>query len=235
MSDARGTQHDADPRPRFPALPYVAPFAAFALLLVAAPRLPIGQPWESLLRVAVLGVVTWYFARRVPEWAAPRRAAASVGLGLAVFALWVGPDLLFPGYRAGPLFQNGLTGKLATSLPAEALRSPLVLALRTARAALLVPVIEELFWRAWLPRFVQDADFRRVPLGRYTPLAFWATALLFASEHGPFWDVGLAAGVVYNWWMMRTRSLADLVIAHAVTNAALCAYVIATGRWEYWL
>ena len=58
-----------------------------------------------------------------------------------------------------------------------------MLALRSARAALLVPVIEELFWRGWLPRVVQDADFRRVPLGRYTPLAFWATALLFASEH----------------------------------------------------
>ena len=220
---------------RYPSLPYVAPFAAFALFLVAGPRLPLGQPWESLLRVVVLAAVTWYCARAVPEWATPRRASASVGIGLAVFALWVGPDLLFPGYRASPLFQNSLTGSLSSSLPAEALRSPLVLALRTARAALLVPVIEELFWRGWLPRFVQDADFRRVPLGRYTPLAFWATVLLFASEHGPFWDVGIVAGIAYNWWMARTRSLADLVIAHAVTNAALCAYVIATGRWEYWL
>ncbi|HET7458072.1 MAG TPA: CAAX prenyl protease-related protein [Gemmatimonadaceae bacterium] len=220
---------------RYPSLRYVGPFAVFAVLLVAGPRLPIGPPWESIGRVVVLAAVTWFFARRVPEWAPPRQAVASTLVGLAVFALWIAPDLLFPGYRRGPLFQNSLTGTLASSLPAEALRSPLVLALRTARAALLVPVIEELFWRAWLPRFVQNADFRRVPLGRYTPLAFWATALLFASEHGPFWDVGLAAGAAYNWWMWRTRSLSDLVLAHAVTNAALCAYVLATGRWEYWL
>jgi hypothetical protein len=58
---------------------------------------------------------------------------------------------------------------------------------------------------------------------------------LFASEHGSYWEVGLAAGIVYNWWMLRTRSLADCMLAHAVTNGALSAFVIATGAWRYWL
>jgi membrane protease YdiL (CAAX protease family) len=59
--------------------------------------------------------------------------------------------------------------------------------------------------------------------------------VLFASEHGAYWDVGLAAGVAYNWWMVRTRSLGDLILAHAVTNLCLSVYVIAAGKWEYWL
>jgi len=58
---------------------------------------------------------------------------------------------------------------------------------------------------------------------------------IFALEHGPYWDVGLAAGALYNWWMLRTRSLGDLMISHAATNACLSAYVIWSGRWEYWL
>ena len=80
-----------------------------------------------------------------------------------------------------------------------------------------------------------SADVERVPLGAYTHLSFWATALLFASEHGSFWDVGLAAGVAFNWWMVRTRNLGDCILAHAVTNACLAAYVLTAGRWEYWL
>ena len=92
-----------------------------------------------------------------------------------------------------------------------------------------------LFWRAWLPRWIDRAkDFREVPLGQYSRAAFWLTAILFASEHGALWDVGLAAGLLYNWWMRRTRSLGDLILAHAVTNACLSVYVLTRGRWEYW-
>ena len=97
------------------------------------------------------------------------------------------------------------------------------------------PVLEELFWRGWMMRWLIDHNFLKVPLGKYTPTAFWVVALLFASEHGPYWEVGLAAGIIYNWWLVRTRSLADCILAHGVTNALLCAWVLATGQWQYWL
>jgi hypothetical protein len=74
-----------------------------------------------------------------------------------------------------------------------------------------------------------------VPLGRYTAVSFWAVALLFAAEHGPYWEVGLIAGVAYNWWLVRTRNLADCVLAHAVTNALLAGYVLVFNQWQYWL
>ena len=53
-------------------------------------------------------------------------------------------------------------------------------------------------------------------------------AALFASEHGSYWEVGLAAGILYNWWVVRTRNMADCILAHAVTNAILSAYVLLT-------
>jgi hypothetical protein len=152
-----------------------------------------------------------------------------------VFALWIAPDLLIKGYRHSWLFENALMPKVATSLSIDGMMSWPVLALRMIRAVVIVPIAEELFWRAWLMRWLIDQDFERVPLGRYTAQSFWLVAALFASEHGPYWDVGFAAGVLYNWWMVRTRSLGDLILAHAVTNFSLRVYVIAFGKWEYWL
>ena len=84
-------------------------------------------------------------------------------------------------------------------------------------------------------RWIINTDFRQVPMGTYSAQSFWLTAVLFASEHGPYWEVGLIAGVLYNWWMVRTKSLGDCILAHAITNGLLCGYVLMTGKWEYWL
>lgn len=214
-------------------LAWTGPFALFILWLAVDGALPVANPAREILRDGVLVAAIVAFSWRV----LPRRAAhwpASIVLGLAVFAIWIAPDLLVPGWRSHWLFQNGITGRITTSIAPSA-STPSMLVLRTMRAALIVPVAEELFWRGWLPRWVQDTRFERIPLGQYSRLAFWATAVLFAVEHGPFWEVGLACGIIYNWWMRRTRSLGDLMVAHAVTNLALSLYVIATGRWSFWM
>ncbi len=238
---APGGARDGAPAPdRAPAgegtLAWVGPFAVFMAWLALDQYLPLQNPLKEVVRDLVILASILAFSRRVlarhvlraPHW------AGSVALGVAVCALWVAPDVLVPGWRDSAIFQNGVTGKLRTSIPPAEL-TPLMLALRTARAALLVPVLEELFWRGWLPRWLQDNRFWRVPLGTYSAFAFWGTALLFAAEHGPFWEVGLLCGVVYNWWMRRTGSLGDLVLTHAVTNLALSLFTIATQRWVFWM
>jgi CAAX prenyl protease-like protein len=212
---------------------WVGPFAVFMVWLAIDKYLPIGNPAKEILRDAILVAAIFGFSRHILPTRAPNWAP-SIALGLAVCLLWIAPDSLIPGWRSHAIFQNSITGKAATSIQPEEL-TPLMLALRTARAALLVPVLEELFWRGWLPRWIQSSKVDRIPLGQYTPLAFWATAVLFATEHGPFWEVGLVSGVIYNLWMRHTRSLGDLVLTHAVTNLALSAYVIATGRWSFWM
>jgi uncharacterized protein len=212
---------------------WVGPFAVFMAWLAADQFIPLPNPAREIVRDLVLLAAILGFSRKVLPTRAPHWGT-SILLGLAVCALWVAPDTLFPGWRSHWLFQNAITGELKTSIPPAEL-TPVMLALRTARAALLVPIIEELFWRGWLPRWLQDTRFDRVPLGTYTTFAFWATALLFGAEHGPYWEVGILSGAIYNWWMMRTRSLGDLILAHAVTNAALSAYVIVGERWNFWM
>jgi hypothetical protein len=128
-----------------------------------------------------------------------------------------------------------MTGMSASSVPPALRRNAGFALLRAFGCTAVAPPIEELFWRGWLMRWLTSHDFRKVPLGACTRFAFWAVAILFAAEHGPYWEVGLAAGIIYNWWLMRTKNLADCILAHAVTNGLLSAYVLLTGQWQYWM
>ena len=164
-----------------------------------------------------------------------RHLFGTLAVGTVVFFLWILPDQLIAGWRDSVIFQNGLTGRVESSMTVEMRHDSIVVGLRFVRAAVIVPIVEELFWRGWLPRWLDRMDdFRAVPLGRYTTFSFLGTAVLFALEHGAFWDVGLVAGLIYNWWMVRTKSLGDLILCHAVTNALLSGWVVLGGQWQYW-
>jgi CAAX prenyl protease-like protein len=206
--------------------------AAFMVFLAIGPHLGLGA-WEYPFRVVVLSAVLIVCSRHVIDLRV-RRWGGSLAIGAAVFAMWIAPDVLWPSYRNSWLLQNALTSTVESSVPMEYRHIPMVLVSRALRAVVLVPIIEELFWRSWLMRWLIDADVTRVPLGTFTRFSFGVTAVLFALEHGAFWDVGLAAGVVYGWWMTKTRSLGDCIVAHAVTNALLSGYVVLGQHWQYW-
>jgi hypothetical protein len=221
--------------PRNQTLVYIAPFLAFIAIMSVEKSAGLPTVWMYPLRVLAVTAVLLAVSR-APLAVRPSRPLLSAALGAAVFALWIGPDVLFgAGYRHFWLFENSVTGKAVSSIPAGLQASMWFLAVRTLSCTLLVPPVEELFWRGWLMRWIIDKDFWKLPLGAYTAGAFWLVALMFAAEHGPYWEVGLATGIVYNWWMLRTRNLTDCIIAHAVTNGLLSAYVLMTGQWQYWL
>ena len=213
---------------------YVAPFAVFVVLLAIRDHIPIAQTWEYPVRVILTTIVLLSVSLRVIP-AVPSRPFASTILGIIVFVVWVAPDIVVPSYREHSIFQNSITGYVSTSISPQLRSSVAFQAMRALGSTAIVPVIEELFWRGWLMRYIIAANFEQVPLGSYTHAAFWITALLFATEHGPFWDVGLVAGVLYNWWIIRTRNLADCILSHTVTNGCLALYVLVFNQWQYWL
>jgi hypothetical protein len=105
--------------------------------------------------------------------------------------------------------------------------------LRVIGAVVVVPVMEELFWRAFLIRWLVNEDFQRVPVGTFTWMSFAVTTLFFGLEHDQ-WLVGLICGAAYNGLLYRTRSVWACVVAHAVSNAALAGWVLARGDWKFW-
>jgi CAAX prenyl protease-like protein len=216
-----------------PSFTYIAPFFCLLLLLVATAGFEWNPVWQAPIVALILAGTAWACLPAELEF---KLADASGGalLGVALFLIWIAPDILWPGYRILKPFNNLVVGHLHSTLTPASTHSAWVLFWRSVRAVLLVPVIEEIFWRGWLMRWLISPKFQEIPLGSYAPAAFWVVAILFGLEHGPFWDVGLIAGIIYNWWAVRTSSIADIIWAHAVTNACLSVYVIGAGAWQYW-
>ena len=224
---------DTAPAGQRATLAYIAPFLVYVGCMAVESAIHLPEQWYYPARLLAVLLTMGLVSRPVLRFrvACP---LASIGIGIAVFVIWIGPDILW-GYRHHWLFDNSITGSAASSIAPAVRQNVMLVVLRVASSVALVPVLEELFWRGWLMRWIIDKDFLKVPLGKYAPAAFWIVAVLFASEHGPYWEVGLAAGIGYNWWIVRTRNLADCMLAHAVTNGLLSVYVLTTGQWQYWL
>jgi hypothetical protein len=162
------------------------------------------------------------------RWLVPEGRAfalAATAAGIVVLVLWILPEGLYP-----------LLGARAPFDPFRALprgQAFVWIGVRLLGAAVVVPFVEEFFWRGFLIRWLVRSDFRTVPLGTFTWYSFLATVLLFAVEHDR-WLAGLIAGVVYNLLYYRTRSLKACILAHGVTNLGLGVYVLATARWGLW-
>jgi uncharacterized protein len=168
-------------------------------------------------------------------------------VGLVAIAIWIALDPYYPKIRElqhsldGLL--NWLTGDPPPAAPVAAVFDPttitnpvgrgLFIGFRVFGAVVVVAFMEEIFWRGLLIRWLVAEDFQRVPLGVFTWTSFLVTTALFGLEHDQ-WLAGLICGALYNGLFYRTKSLWACVVAHAVSNAALAAWVLATGQWRFW-
>ncbi|MDP1619732.1 MAG: CAAX prenyl protease-related protein, partial [bacterium] len=98
---------------------------------------------------------------------------------------------------------------------------------------IIVPVMEELFWRSYLLRRIDAEDFLARDPRRASVYAILICTVLFASEHHQ-WFAGLLAGLVYALVYIRGRNLWLPIISHTVTNAALGWWILATDHWQFW-
>jgi CAAX prenyl protease-like protein len=213
-------------------LPYIAPILTFLVLTNLEGFLP-DPSWYPLAyaaKVLVVALVAWHFRSTWHDLRPISSAgmlALSVMVGLIVFVLWVRLD----GYYPEIGFLGKRTGFDPSSLNPR-WKWPFV-AIRFAGLALLVPLIEELFWRSFLVRWLIDPDYWKVPIGRVTPMAASVTSALFALAH-PEWLPALLTGFLWAWLLWQTKSLSACVISHSVANLALGLHVLVTGDWRFW-
>ncbi len=220
---------------RHPAFPFVAPFALFMLLLLAEGWIDpdktgaifVLYPLKTALVLAMI-VAVW---RRLPPFRI-RAWMGSVAVGLAAFGVWVGLDSWLPWLDGMKLSWERTGGFNPFPGHGPGVAWGLALA-RVAGAALVVPVMEELFWRGWLQRWLIREEFERVEIGAFEGRSFAIVTAAFALVH-PQVFLAVIVGLLYGWWVVRTRSVWDVALAHGVTNFALGAYVLATGRWYFW-
>lgn len=224
-------------------LPRILPFAAylgfialtegFRWLTKAIPSL---ANWSGdvvlwlypVKAITVLGCLAYFWPRLKELKGRPFGGLGEVALPLAVGVLvylaWVRMDWSWAQMGESAGYDPSRAGPLA---------SPILAGIRLLGAAVVVPVMEELFWRSFLIRYLISQDFESVPLGTFTVGSFFFTVILFGSEHH-LWLAGMMAGLAYNLLWCRTGRLWPCILAHSTTNLVLGIHVLITGEWWWW-
>jgi hypothetical protein len=220
-----------------PTAAYVMPFALFlaGLAVVAGVRalggssLFLAKPeyWVYPIQTIVCGGALVYYWKHYRFGAAGGWFLAGV-VGLLALGLWVLPQAL-----------PGAASRTEGFDPTPFAGSPLVYWLtvvaRFARLVIIVPLVEEIFWRGFLMRYLIREDFDRIPLGTYAAKSFFGVAVCFMLVHSmPDWPAALVTGLLYNGLLVRTKNLGACVAAHAITNLGLGLYIMVTGQWGFW-
>jgi uncharacterized protein len=214
----------------------IAPFTAFMLLQAARGLLPAegaagitpqGLDAAAVLIVAALLAWFWREYGELVQQTLPstNEALVAVGLGVLVFVLWIQLD--------APVFRIGASG--AGFVPTDSAGQPNwpLIAMHWIGSALLVPVVDELFWRSFLMRWMQSPRFESVVPQQVGVKAIVLTTFVFVLAH-TWWLAAAIAGLVYAMLYGRTGKLWVPITAHAVTNGLLGAWALHTRQWALW-
>jgi uncharacterized protein len=214
----------------------VLPFATYIFFIILFDLLKTaGVPvatlrWLYPVQIGMVLLVLALFWRDYTELRGTARLltlrhwALAVLVGLLVFVIWINCSATWMVRGSTDAYDprgNGLV------------QDGVLIAIRWAGAALIVPIMEELFWRSFLMRWIDDPDFLSVNPANTGWKAILITAGLFALEH-TLWFAGLLAGFAYNLLYRKSQNLWSPIAAHAVTNGVLGGWVLATGNWSYW-
>ena len=192
-----------------------------SVVRVENPALPWWQRtpehWIYPLQAMICGALVWYW-RAHYRWGDRSGRTFFIGIvaGVVGIAFWIlGPTVGEP--RSGGFDPTAL-GEAA---------APWVIGLRVVRLAIVVPFVEELFWRGYLQPTLTRT--------RGAAIGLVSTAVFVALAHQPSdWLIafvyGLLAGVVYLW----TKSLAACIAMHATANLILGIYILQSSRWSLW-
>ena len=233
---------------------FIAPLAVFMLLTELARWLKVDNaelPWhvrapelwvyplQSLICLALL--IIWRKHYYFPPWSA-RVIALAFALAIVGIGVWLLPSALYhwavidtDGWRWLGVFDR--VEGFDPNAGGERFFW-LVVGLRFLRLVVVVPLVEEIFWRGFLMRALIDRpvrSFDKVPFGTFGWRSVIVTTVLFAAVHQPVdWLPALVFGSLMAWLTVQAKSLGACVVMHALTNLILGIYVMQSELWGLW-
>lgn len=223
-------------REKFRALPIyarVAPFAIFVGLIALNGLLGKNGPyWGYTFRTLFGAYLLWQMRPFVPEmrW---KVSTEAIAVGVAMFAVWVGLDPFLPKNH---IFFTPTANDFWNPFALYGAGSHLAwfyCLVHLLGSSIVVPPLEEVFWRSFLYRYSIRTNFESLPLNFFHPTAFFVISLLFGLEHYE-WAQGLICGLAFQWLVLSKNRLGDAIVAHAITNFLLGLWVIGRGDWHFW-
>jgi len=214
----------------------VVPFAIF-LVLTSCQDLFGGSAgyWLYLVKTMLGAWMIWEVRALIPEmrWHLSLEAMA---VGIVVFVIWVGLDPLLNsmGLRYPKLMSGGQPWNPHVQFGEGTMLAWMFVVVRIAGSSLVVPPLEEVFYRSWLYRYIANPDFKAIPLGKFLWAPFVVSSVVFGVAHLREWLVGILAGVLYAGLVCWKKRLGDAMVAHGITNLLLGGWVVAKNQWQYW-
>lgn len=216
---------------------YVFPFALFVALFALKPvaaLFPADSWWLAnadywifplqTIACAAVAFLFWKFY----AFNGIRKPLITIAIAAIVFLTWIAP-------QAWLGFEPRAHGFDPTVFAGNPTLYSSNLALRFIRLVIVVPIVEELFWRGFLLRYLIASPIEKVPFGAFTWTSFIVVAVGFMLEHQPAdYPAALLAGALYNVIAIRTKSLGSCILAHAITNLLLGIYILKTGQFGFW-
>jgi uncharacterized protein len=221
----------------------VVPMAIFMLLLAGRDVLGAWPPLQSALsgmgldgrwlygvQAAAAGaLLAWgwrYYGELVRQlWPTAMEALLAIGVGLLVLVAWINLD--------APWMLLGDTTPGFAPIDAAGAVDLRLVVIRVLGAVVVVPLMEELFWRSFLMRWIDSATFERVDPHTVSAKAMVLSTFAFVLVHQA-WLAAALAGLAYAWLYRSSGKLWLAVLAHATTNAALAVWVLSTRQWQFW-
>ena len=207
----------------------------------------VGGQWPSLYPISYVAKAILCTVALIACWPAYTRIRwngwwLGVALGAVGIVQWIGVQLLLqrafagmsPGYR---FFQPPPIAEQFNPFDAiqPSVAAMAFVAVRIASATLLVPVIEELFWRDYLwRRLISPNNFKLARVGEWDRLAFFAIPIAFATVHGHWWLTAILWAFLIGGLLRYTQSLGACIAMHATSNLLLAGYVLYTGDYSFW-
>ena len=197
-------------------VPFLALMAASLLAAMFAPN----DRWLVALKVVLVGGAIWLF-RDIVLRMAWRLSPVAIAAGIAVGILWIATDPMANTRGSLQPWLGSLPWWLALAW----------IALRALNTVVLVPIAEELAFRGYLYRAIAARGFDGGSPYRLDLLALCISSLLFGVMHQR-WIAGALSGAVYCLLVCRSNKLADAVVAHGFSNAAIVFWAIAAGQYS---
>jgi CAAX prenyl protease-like protein len=204
--------------------PYVIPFALFIIVTYMSPLLGVSRHIIYPVKTILVAASLIYYWKSYRQEITVSFSWLAILSGIAVFFIWILPEGLYPQIGYSEFNPYGYSNESFAWF---------FIFFRLMGATLIVPPMEELFWRSFALRYAISSDFKSVPLGQFSWFSFIFISVLFGFEHHR-WLVGIFAGIIYAGVLYRSKNLFVPILSHAITNLLLGLYVISTHQWSFW-
>lgn len=186
-----------------------------------AEKAPVVTEWYDRLFVDLLKPFKTRELVELPLVAESNEIQEAVALGESVERTRVPFSVIRDGEHAGRhVYDPRVTGWLAFWV-------------HMLGTSVIIAIIEEYFYRAFLYRWMLGSPFFKIDEG----LLNWPVLLLisafFCVSHIE-WGAAIICGICYGLLYIKTRDIWAAIIAHGTTNFLLGLYVIKYNAYQFW-